>query len=256
MRTTLLHDFAVKMLKAMIRIYSDSILCLGKCHEYPQPTEAWRLSGSRNLLNIVNGTDLTENHSSSSGKISQDTTLQLLREIQRTMEENKILPEKFEDRIIFMSVHNDIDWGKAGNEDFCMSNSSSVAAYARRFPEGHWSFLGPGTEEKWYGTHIHKPNGLWNNSAEMMMLHLRGSGHPKFRATSALDRGSSEGKGGGTLSIHYNGDSTTAESLFRIIISVNQLSVYGAIADWCQKFAQQISDHSFSNTRETHGGDE
>ena len=30
--------------------------------------------------------------------------------------------------------------------------------------------------------------------------------------------------------------------LFRISISVNQLSVYGAVSDWCEEFAQKISD--------------
>ena len=110
---------------------------------------------------------------------------------------------------IFMSMYNDIDWTKHGNTQMCISNSSEVEAYARRFPQGYWLFFGPGTAEKWYGMHTtYKPNGLWNNSAEVMM-HLR-------------------------------------EVV--IIISVNQLSVYGAILDWCAELAQQISDHSFSST--------
>ena len=153
------------------------------------------------------------------------TTLQLLREILRMMTENRTQPEQFEDRIICMSMYND-----------------------KRFPKGHWSLLGPGNEEQWYGTHTHKPNCSWNGSAEMMMLHLRVSGHPIFRATSALDRGFLKSKGGGQLSIHYNGDSTTGKLLFRIVISVNQLSVYGAISDRCEELAQQILDHSFSST--------
>ena len=40
-----------------------------------------------------------------------------------------------------------------------------------------------------------------------------------------------------------NGDPATAELLFRIIISVNQLSIHGAVSDWCEEFAQQISQH-------------
>ena len=44
-------------------------------------------------------------------------------------------PEKFEDRIIFMSMYNDIGWGKAENDDICVSNSSTFAAYAKRFPK-------------------------------------------------------------------------------------------------------------------------
>ena len=62
-------------------------------------------------MNIVNWTVLTENQSCSRGKFSQDTQrCQLLREIQTTMEENRVQPEQFENRIIFISVHDDIDW--------------------------------------------------------------------------------------------------------------------------------------------------
>ena len=48
---------------------------------------------------------------------------------------------------------NDIDWGKAGYKETCLSNSSEVAAYAKKkISQGHGSFLGPGTEEKWVAT--------------------------------------------------------------------------------------------------------
>ena len=129
-----------------------------------------------------------------------------------------------------------------------MSNSLSVAAYAKRFTKGHGSFLGPGTEEKWYGTHTHKPNGLWNHAAGMMTINLRKSAHPTFRRTSVLARGLLKSKGGGKTSIHYNGDSATAELLFRTIISVNQLSVNGAVSDWCEELAQQNSDPYSTST--------
>ena len=89
---------------------------------------------------------------------------------------------------------------------------------------------------------------MWNRSAEMMKHHLRESGHATFRATSALNRKSLKSKGEGKLSIHHDGDPATAELLFRMVISVNQLSIYGAISDWCEELAQQISDHSFSST--------
>ena len=52
-----------------------------------------------------------------------------------------------------------------------------------------WSFLGPGPEKKWYGTHAHKPDGEWDRTAEGMMLNFAESGHPVFRASSALERG-------------------------------------------------------------------
>ena len=108
-------------------------------------------------------------------------------------------------------MYSDIDWGKVGNKEVCMANSSIVAACARRFREGLWSFLGPGLEEKWYRTHIHKPNGSWNDLADLMMLHLRESGHRLFRRASALFRGALLSTGGGRTSLHYNADPATTE---------------------------------------------
>ena len=66
-------------------------------------------------------------------------------------------------------------------------NLDNVAEYARKFAPGHWSFLGPGSEEKWYGTHIYKSNGEWDEVAEIMMINFSESGHPVFRGSSALD---------------------------------------------------------------------
>ena len=35
--------------------------------------------------------------------------------------------------------------------------------YARRFSPRRWSFLGFGSEKKWYSTHEHKPQGEWDS---------------------------------------------------------------------------------------------
>ena len=43
-------------------------------------------------------------------------------------------------------------------------------------------------------------------------------------------------KGRGKLSIHFAADDFTMDTIFRIIFSVNQLSVYGAVAALCEKF--------------------
>ena len=48
--------------------------------------------------------------------------------------------------------------------------------------------------------------------------------------------------------MHFKCDSTTAELLLSKIISVNLLSVYGAVSGLCEKLAQKISDHSSSST--------
>ena len=61
-------------------------------------------------------------------------------------------PENVTGRIIFMSMFNDIIWEKKENEKVCEENSFKVGLYSQRFLRGHWSFLGPGSQKKWYGT--------------------------------------------------------------------------------------------------------
>ena len=69
-----------------------------------------------------------------------------------------------------------------------------------------------------------------------MLLEFAESGHPIFRATTPLPRRILKSKGHGELSIHFTGDYATIETMFRMIISVNQLSLYGAVANTCEKF--------------------
>ena len=54
---------------------------------------------------------------------------------------------------------------------------------------GQWSFIGPGSEKKWYSSE-NSPQGAWDDIAEQMLLEFAESGHPTFRATTPLSRGS------------------------------------------------------------------
>ena len=68
------------------------------------------------------------------------------------------------------------------------------------------------------------------------MIKFGESGHPVSRATSPLSRGTLKSKGGGKLSIHFCADGETIETVFRTITFVNQLSIYGAVSDLCDKY--------------------
>ena len=48
--------------------------------------------------------------------------------------------------------------------------------------------------------------------------------------------GNLKSKGHGQLSIHFTADYPTFETVFRIIVSANQLSLYGAVANMCEEF--------------------
>ena len=132
-----------------------------------------------------------------------------------------------------MSMFNDISWGSKDNEQECELSAKLVSICAKRFSPGRWSFLGPGSEKKWYSTHEHKPQGEWDRVAEQM-IKFSGSGHPVFRASSPVSR-TLRSKGGGKLSLHFCADEGMIETVFRTLVSVNQLSIYGAVSDLCEE---------------------
>ena len=89
---------------------------------------------------------------------------------------------------------------------------------------------------KWYSISEDSTQGQWDNVAERMLLEFAESGHSIFRATSPLSRGRPKSKGHGKLSIHYCADLETIETIFRTNASVNQLSLYGAVAEMCEEY--------------------
>ena len=197
-------------------MYFQILLCLGN--------DSW--IGSKIHYNTELWTQLTENRWNSSGICSQDSPhcSSSKRDVQKFM--NKMgEPEQFQGRIIFMSMFNGIIWRIEDNETECSAYSTLVSLFAKRFPAGHWSFLGIGSETKWYSTYHERQQREWDRVAELMMIKFGERGHPVFRVTRPLFRGTLKSKGGEQLSLHFsNGD--TIETVFRTIISVNQLSIY------------------------------
>ena len=51
-----------------------------------------------------------------------------------------------------------------------------------------------------------------------------------------LSRCNLKSKGHGKLSIHFTADYPTIETMFRIFVSANQLSLYGAVAEICEEY--------------------
>ena len=119
-----------------------------------------------------------------------------------------------------MSMFNDISCDRNDNKDECLKNADYVKTFARRFGVGQWSFIGPGSEKKWYSAE-NSPQGIWDYIAEEMLLKFAESGHPTFRATTPLSRAKLKSKGGGKLSIHYCANQDTITTIFRTITSIN-----------------------------------
>ena len=135
-----------------------------------------------------------------------------------------------------MSMFNDISCDGKGNEEECVANVKVVSILAKKFGIGQWSFIGPGSEKKWHSAEEKSPQGIWDHIADKMLLEFAESGCPIFRAATPLTRGQLKSKGHGKLSIHYCADQATIETIFRRIVSANQLSLHGAVANMCEEF--------------------
>ena len=72
------------------------------------------------------------------------------------------------------------------------------------------------------------------------MLNFEENSHPIFRATRSLESGELRSKAKGKKSIHFNGSEETIELILRTIISVNQHSIHGAVADLCKRIIQRL----------------
>ena len=178
-----------------------------------------------------------ESRLNSSGTSSPGfTTLQLCGKINDLLSDLGKTPETFTGRILFMSMFNDISCDGKDNKEECVANSKVVSIFAKKFGIGQWSFIGSGSEKKWYSMEENSPQGIWDHITAKMLLEFAESGYPIFRATTPLSRGNLKSKGHGKLSIHYCADQKTIETMFRIIAFVNQLSLHGAVANMCEEF--------------------
>ena len=214
------------------------MLCLGKVLQHPDSNEAWknRVAGARSeksyrYYDAINGESTEFEWNIFPGF----TTLQLCDKINDLLSDLGQTPETFTGRILFMSMFNDISCDRYDNKDECLKNAEFVKTFAGRFGIGQWSFIGPGSKKKWYSSE-NSPQGAWDDIAEQMLLEFAESGHPTFRATTPLSRGILKSKGHGKLSIHFAADVDTVDTIYRIILSVNQLSVHGAVASVCEEF--------------------
>ena len=121
-------------MKSKTYVFSDSAPCLEGIS--PEPAQAWKHKikwylESRYLkeLDRIDGMPTEFEWKIFPGC----TTLCILEEIQNFITELQCEPEQFKDRIIFMSMYNDIVRGERGNTEKCEKISVIVANYARRF---------------------------------------------------------------------------------------------------------------------------
>ena len=116
-----------------------------------------------------------------------------------------------------------------------LKNAEFMKTFAKRFGIGQWSFIGPGSEKKWYPSE-NSPQGAWDHVAEEMLLKFAESGHPIFRSTTPLSRGKLKSKGKGKVSIHFSADQDTVDT----IIALFSLSISSVSTEQWQLYAMNM----------------
>ena len=114
-RSVLSHDQAIKWTKTKVRVHSDSVICGGQMNESKEAIKRWegqveefKMYPSYKELLGIDGEAIELELNIFPGFSS----LQILQEIQGDMKRKRIEFEEFTDRIMFMSMFNDIDWTK------------------------------------------------------------------------------------------------------------------------------------------------
>ena len=232
-------ETVINLQRTKVYVFSDSVLCLGKVLQHPESNEAWknRIAGVKSVKSYGDNDAINGEPTEFEWNIFPGfTTLQLCGKVNDLLSDLGETSETFTGRILFMSMFNDIFCDRKGNKEECLANARVVKVLAKKLGTGQWSFIGPGSEKKWYFAEENSPQGAWDHIADEMLLEFAESGHPTFRATTPLSRCKLKSKGHGKLSIHFTADYSTTETIFRILVSANQLCLYGAVANMCEEF--------------------
>ena len=165
---SLINDPVIISLQSTkVYVFSDSVLCLGKVLQHPECNEAWknRVAGVRAERNYSDFEDVKGESTEFEWNIFPGfTSLQLCDRISNLLSSLGQSPETFTGRILFMSMFNDISCDRKDNKEQCLKNAEFVKTFAKRFGIGQWSFIGPGSEKKWYPSE-NSPQGEWDHVA-------------------------------------------------------------------------------------------
>ena len=143
----------INLQRAKVYDFSDSVLRLGKIHQHPNANESWK-----NRIEWIRTSQSYRDYDGISGEPTEFEwnifpgfdTLQLYGTVKDLLSRLGETPEIFTGRILFMSMFNDIFCVTKDNERECLANAKVVSIYAKKFGFGQWSFIGPGSEKKWY----------------------------------------------------------------------------------------------------------
>ena len=117
------------------------------------------------------------------------TLLQLCGKVNDLLSDLEEAPETFTGRILFMSMFNDFSCDRKGNKEECLANARVVKVLAKKFGIGQWSFIGPGSEKKWYSGKENSPQGAWGSYRGRNAIGIRRKRVSNFPSNDSIVQG-------------------------------------------------------------------
>ena len=143
----------ISLSHAKVYVLSDSVSCLGKVNQNPQANTVWedkltwfKSSSQYRTLDTIDG-ETDGIRVEYSPRIHHIAARGQNPKIYEQNERPSTIPRT-------NYLHVDVQWHHMGelikdNEQECIAYATLVSVFAKRFPAGRWSFLGPGSEQKW-----------------------------------------------------------------------------------------------------------
>ena len=165
----------------------------------------------------------------SSGKFSQEPKHWIFSTKQADLQGKNIRPDKFSDRIMFMSMFNDIELERKILVLLPQGRSKNMPQNSTMDTGHSW---GPREESKWYQGYAAEYDRKWDLRASQMVEMFENPGHPVFQGVSPLGRGILK-KRNNRETIHSNAEYGKNNLLYRTVHAANQLCICGAVSKWC-----------------------
>ena len=229
----------INLQRAKVYVFSDSVLCLGKIHQHPNSNESWK-----ERIEWITTSQSYRDYDGISGEPTDFEwnifpgfhALQLDGKVTDLLSRLGETPENFTGRILFMSMFNDISCGSKDNEKECLANAKLVSLYARNLEkdDGHLLVLvlkrsftvSVKTVHKEYGTILLKV--CWWNSQKVDVQFSE----PRAHRPEVSPRAKAAENCRHTTQPIWK----RLRLFFRTIVSANQLSLYGAVAEICEEY--------------------
>ena len=167
-----------------VYVFSDSVLCLGKIQQHPESYKAWeqRLGWIISSQSYWNFDRIDGEPTEFEWNIFQRfDTLQLCDKVTAPLSDMGDTRKIHRNNSIYVDVQRHFLWNKRQWTRMFGKRSTRIFVCKNNWKK-LWSFIGPGSEKKWYSMEGNSPQRFWDNLAEKDVDWIRQEADVQFSA--------------------------------------------------------------------------